>query len=96
MAQTLGGKVTNANEPDDGSPVKEVTTTKDGTKTLLDVFNSNALVNKPYDSVVVTYPTTIQEVYIFKDGGVSGTTVATITVTYTDTSKENLSTVVKT
>ena len=36
MAQTIGGKETNANEKDD-SPTKEVTTTKDGTKTLLDV-----------------------------------------------------------
>ena len=36
MAQTLGGKVTNANEKDD-SPIKEVTTTEVGTKTGLDV-----------------------------------------------------------
>jgi len=37
MAQTLGGKATNANEPVDGSPIKEVTTTSAGTKTGVDV-----------------------------------------------------------
>ena len=95
MAQTVGGKETNANEKDD-SPTKEVTITKSGTLTLLDVFNANALITKPYDSIVVTYPTTSSEVYTFKSGGISGTTIAILTVTYTDTTKENLSTVVKT
>jgi len=37
-----------------------------------------------YDYVAVTYPTTSQEVYTFKTGGVGGTTVATVTLTYSD------------
>jgi len=36
------------------------------------------------DAVVVTYPSSDVEVYTYKTGGTSGTTVATITVTYSD------------
>ena len=48
-----------------------------------------------YDAVSVSYPDSTTEVYTFKTGGLSGTTVATITITYTDSSKENISTVEK-
>ena len=48
-----------------------------------------------FDSVVATYPTTSSEVYTYKTGGVSGTTVATITVTYTGSDKLTFSSVVK-
>lgn len=44
-----------------------------------------------YDYVAVTYPIATQEVYVFKIGGSGGTTVGTITLTYTDSTKENLS-----
>ncbi len=44
-----------------------------------------------YDYVAVTYPTTTTESYVFKTGGVSGTTVATVNLTYTDTTKDFLS-----
>ena len=37
-----------------------------------------------YDYVGVTYPTTSQEVYTFKTGGSGGTTVAVITLDYSD------------
>lgn len=37
-----------------------------------------------YDYVAVAYPTTSQEVYTFKTGGVGGTTVATITLNFSD------------
>jgi len=43
-----------------------------------------------YDYVAVTYPSTTQEVYTYKSGGVSGTTVGTLTITYTDSTKSNL------
>jgi len=49
-----------------------------------------------YDYVEVTYPLATQEVYTFRDGGVSGAIVATITINYTDSTKENLLTVAKT
>lgn len=43
-----------------------------------------------FDYVAVTYPSPTQEVYTFKTGGSGGTTVATITVNYTDSTKNNL------
>ncbi len=49
-----------------------------------------------YDYVVVTYPTTTSEVYTFKTGGAGGTTVAVVTIVYTDTTKDFISTVTKT
>lgn len=49
-----------------------------------------------FDAIVATYPSAISEVYTYKDGGTGGTTVMTITVTYTDSTKEFIDTVVRT
>lgn len=46
-----------------------------------------------FDTIEATYPTDTTEVYTYKS---SGDTVATITVTYTDDTKEVLSSVAKT
>lgn len=48
------------------------------------------------DTIVATYPSATVEVYSYKSGGVSGTLLATITVTYTNASKNFISTVVRT
>jgi hypothetical protein len=55
----------------------------------------NCLIQDKYDYVAVTYPTTTTEVFTFKLGGVSGTTVSTVTITYTDANKSYISSVVK-
>ena len=55
----------------------------------------NTLVTEAYDYVGVTYPNSTTEVYIFKTGGVGGTTVATVTVVYTAADKESLSSVTR-
>jgi hypothetical protein len=49
-----------------------------------------------FDYISVAYPIDTTEVYTFKTGGSGGTTVATVTVVYTDSSKANLSTVTQT
>lgn len=67
----------------------------DGT-TYRNVLNIASLVPSSYDSIAATYPTAVTEVYTYKTGGLSGDTVATITVVYTDATKEVLSTVSKT
>lgn len=54
------------------------------------------LVTLPYDYIAAAYPNATTETYTFKTGGSGGTTVATVTVVYTDATKENLSTVTKT
>lgn len=56
----------------------------------------NMLVSEKYDYVAISYPTSTTESYVFKTGGSGGTTVATVTLTYTDSTKANLSSVEKT
>ena len=53
------------------------------------------MVGSVYDYLVVTYPNTTTEVYTFKTGGSGGTTVSVVTIVYTDTTKEFISTVTK-
>ena len=48
-----------------------------------------------YDAIVATYPSATQEVYTYKNGGISGTTTAVVTVNYTDSTKNDLLNVVK-
>lgn len=48
-----------------------------------------------YDYIAVAYPLATTETYTFKTGGSGGTTVATLTVVYTDSTKANLSSVTK-
>lgn len=49
------------------------------------------LITEPYDAVTVSYPTSTQEIYSFKTGGVSGTVILAITIDYTDSTKEFIS-----
>ena len=56
----------------------------------------NTLVTKAYDYISVSYDSATQETYTFKTGGSGGTTVATIVVVYTDSTKASISTVTKT
>jgi len=58
--------------------------------TRIDVFNK--FINEKYDNISATYPNDVTEVYSFKRGnGV----VATVTVVYSDSSKDLISTVRK-
>jgi hypothetical protein len=57
---------------------------------------NSSLVNVAYDYVAVTYPTSTQEVYTFNTGGSGGTTVATVTVNYTDSTKDFILNVART
>ncbi len=43
-----------------------------------------------HDAVTVTYPTSTQEIYSARTGGVSGTVVQTITVNYVNAFKKDL------
>lgn len=55
------------------------------------MFSLGKLVPRNFDYIAVAYPTATTETYTYKNGGSGGTTVATITITYTDSTKENLS-----
>jgi hypothetical protein len=56
----------------------------------------NNFVPALYDTVSQTAPNSTTDVFTFKTGGTSGTTVATITIVYTDTTKATMSTAVRT
>jgi len=49
-----------------------------------------------YDAITYDEPDTVTEEYTYKTGGASGTTVATVTITYTDDTKETLVSIVRT
>lgn len=58
--------------------------------------SGGTLVTEKFDYVAASYPDTITEVYTYKNGGASGTVVATVTLVYTNSTKANLSTVTRT
>lgn len=60
------------------------------------VLNMGQLVPNVFDAISVAYPTSSQETYTYKIGGVAGVTVAVVTVTYTDASKNVLTSVART
>jgi hypothetical protein len=75
------------------TPVKIVHSTGDVSNTNpfpVDVIKAAGLTEfgKDYDFVGVTYPTSTQEVYTFRTGGSNGTIVGTLTVNYTNSSKD--------
>ncbi len=49
-----------------------------------------------FDYIVYTNTNSTTDTYVYKFGGSGGSTVATITIVYTDTSKNTISTVTKT
>jgi hypothetical protein len=55
-----------------------------------------AFVTEAFDYVSAAYPSATQEVYTYKLGGAGGTTVATLTLNYTDGTKANIANVAKT
>jgi hypothetical protein len=82
-----GGRAT-PYETADGMP-KFITVGDDGT---IPVSVSGGLVPEQHDEIQATYPTTSSEVYTYKLSGVS---VAVVTVTYADATKEALTSVVR-
>lgn len=54
------------------------------------------LFNEPYDAITATYPTATQEVFQSRIGGISGTIQQTVTVNYTDSSKDFILNVART
>ena len=95
MAKRLSGKTIHetGNVGDNSEFTGTDISVSGGTKRALDVINKGGLGLPSWDRVDATYPTTSSEVYTFEKDSV---TVATITITYTDASKRELSSVVRT
>jgi hypothetical protein len=56
---------------------------------------SGALITEAFDYISAAYPTSTTEVYTYKSGGAGGTTVGTVTVTYVDATKAQVSSVAR-
>lgn len=91
-----GQIVVNPDGSDIGSilPTGAATSAKQDTQTAL-LGGIAGLLPTSYDYISQAQATTT-DTWVFKTGGASGTTVATITINYTDATKEVISTVVKT
>lgn len=59
----------------------------------INTVNVSSLVPFKFDGIYPSYPTAIQEIYVYKQGA---TTVATVTVNYVDASKNQIVSVVRT
>lgn len=57
---------------------------------------SNVIVPSDYDYIGYTNTNSTTDTYVYKTGGASGTTVATVTIVYTDSTKAQPSTVTRT
>lgn len=61
----------------------------------IDTRSTVGLFTEPYDTITATYPSSTQEVYKSRTGGISGTVVQTVTVNYTDATKNFILNVVR-
>ncbi len=59
------------------------------------VGSQNQLVTVSYDAIAADESGATTDVYQYKTGGLAGTTVATVTVTYTSSAKTSLQSVVR-
>lgn len=70
----------------------ELEPNSDGT---INTLTKNSLINVKWDAVSVAYPNSTTEIYTYKLGGLGGTTVASVTIVYTDSTKALISSLVK-
>jgi Tfp pilus assembly protein PilW len=83
----------------DGKTVLPVEINPSTGRVLVDSIASGGgtgLVPFSYDYIAYTNTSSTVDTYVYKTGGSGGTTVATITITYTDTTKTQISTVART
>lgn len=73
------------------APSRVQVTNPDGSN----IVDAGKLVTEKYDYVDVQQTSATVETYVYKEGGAGGTTVATVTMTYTDATKDEIDTMVK-
>lgn len=84
-----------------GNPIDSVTGSDGLNRIAVDAevsvdLQSIGLFDKPYDTIGVTYPSAVVEQYQSYLGGLTGTPVQLVTVTYTDSTKNSILSVVRT
>lgn len=83
MAQTIQGRLSNG--------TYGTVAVGDGGQLLLSASSlSQGIYTLPFDYVGAAYPNATTEVYTTRVGGASGSIQEVVTVTYSDSSKENL------
>jgi hypothetical protein len=73
------------------SYVKSLTRSASDTAQEVLLGNSELVSGIDYDEIAITYPTTASEVFTYK---LAAATIKTITITYTDDTKGNLTSVI--
>ena len=90
----------NLQDKDKASLIESTETANQAARAIVNPDGTNVfaglLSGVTWDFLQVTYPTTTTETFTFKDGGSGGTTEAVVTITYTDTSKDDIDTVERT
>lgn len=76
----------------DATTGDSMTVRPDGNAT---VITSNTLITDPFDYISAQYPVPNVEIYTYRFGGVGGTIIGVITVTYTDATKQLITSVSK-
>lgn len=61
----------------------------------VNTISLGSLITEKFDYVSASYPDSVTEIYVYKNGGASGTLVATVTVIYVDSTKNQLVSVTK-
>ena len=74
----------------DGTNIHDLAVDTNGVLKIASGFNI------PINDYISLTQATLTDTWVFKTGGVGGTTVATITITYTDSGKGTISTVART
>lgn len=64
--------------------------------TVSDSLGASIIHGINFDAIGVSFPDTVTEIYSYYEGGLAGTVLATVTVTYTSAAKDFVSTVVRT
>lgn len=67
-----------------------------GTNAIGSVIIGSDIIPFAHDYISINYATATQEIYTYKTGGSGGATVATLTINYTDATKDNVSDVTRT
>ena len=99
-----GNRVIIGSEQNDNRHVELDKASNNKVSVPVSLYDSNGnIVNPPsglvpgiYDAIVPDYTGSTSDVYVYKVGGVSGTTVATITINYMDSTKAVMTSIIKT
>lgn len=66
---------------------------EDGRDYALQVYDTKSIIPHGWDAVTYEYPSATVEVLKYRRGGANGTTLATVTITYMDSTKARIASI---